>query len=576
MRYGNVHGNVRRGVMAAAAVALMAASPAVAQAPDQPAPHTFEQATFAKQGVTMKRLTAAFQMTKDEQSPTRAFTSPASMLVDPSNPRVIVAATADLRSRVCHLVRSTDAGRTWQFSESLPAPSDYPYCTSNNAGVATASLAWGRNGTLYYALQAYGDGEGFREGKASIALARSTDLGESWETTLVENNRGTTEVPPPSAEGVTGVAVDTSGPRDVVYVGFIRRYRNIPRESPLNDPHVFVATSDDGGATFGEPVNLNHFSRVTHEIEGKSYPLLLQSSFGAPFMTAHEGVVLAVSGSETPFNDQPTPPGPAGAGLSPGSFYAHPFPQLVARSTDQGRTWSVTTLGPPIYAGTGPHTGLGWTPEGGAEGTFVAAYAATPETSPTTGMADIVFQRSTDGGKTWSDPVAIDDDDPNQYFTSFYPQLGVAPNGRIDVVWQDNREQTDYRFNVRYTYSTDGGETWAPNLQINDRPLDFNLGVSFNSDLRYVPGVASTNEYAAFGWADTRLGEELTQTQDSFAAMAQFSSLPATNNVVLIVAAVFGGLVVAGVILLLVLLWRRRRGSPTPSRVERPQPIGAP
>ncbi|MDQ3974288.1 MAG: glycoside hydrolase, partial [Actinomycetota bacterium] len=370
MRYGKVHG----GVVAAAVVALMGASPGLAQ--DQPAPHTFEQAQFAEQPVTPERLTAAFHMTKYEQTPTRAFASPASMLADPSNPRVIVAATADLRTRVCHLVRSTDAGSTWHLSESLPAPSDYPYCTNNNAGVAEASIAWGRNGTLYYALQAYGDGEGFREGRASIALARSTDLGNTWSTTLVEDNRGSTEVHPPSAEGVTGVAVDTSGPRDVVYVGFTRRYRTAPDDSPLNNPHVFVATSTDGGATFPPAVNLNDFPDLTQRIAGKSYPLLMRSSFGAPFLTAHDGVVLAVTGSQTPFDNEPPPPPEAGAGLEPGSYYAHPLPQLVARSTDQGRTWSVTKLGPPIYAGTGNQTGLGWTPKGGPEGTFVAAYAA--------------------------------------------------------------------------------------------------------------------------------------------------------------------------------------------------------
>ncbi|HWB72149.1 MAG TPA: hypothetical protein VG452_08015, partial [Egibacteraceae bacterium] len=200
-----------------------------------------------------------------------------------------------------------------------------------------------------------------------------------------------------------------------------------------------------------------------------------------------------------------------------------------------------------------------------------------PETSDTTGLADIVFQRSTDGGQTWSEPVAIDDDDPDRHFTSFYPQLAVAPNGRIDVVWQDNRELTDYRFNVRYTYSTDGGATWAPNVQINDRPVDFNLGVSFNSDLRYAPGVASANEYAAIGWADTRLGDDLTQTQDNFGAIAQFSPLPPTtaNTVLAIVAAVFGGLVAAGIVLLVFLRMRRRQEGSESPRVGAPEGVGA-
>ena len=160
------------------------------------------------------------------------------------------------------------------------------------------------------------------------------------------------------------------------------------------------------------------------------------------------------------------------------------------RSTDQGRTWSISTLGPPIYAGNGSMTGIGWTAKGAAKGTWVAAYGGSPAASPTTGLADIVVQRSTDDGVTWTDAVAIDDDTPDQQATSFYPQPAVAPNGRVDVTWQDNRDLSDFNFNVRYTYSTDGGATWAPNIQINDRPVNFNYGISFNSDIRQPSGVA--------------------------------------------------------------------------------------
>src|ERR1700738_8895 len=92
----------------------------------------FKQATFAPQSVQATRVTAAFQITKDLQSPVRAFAGPTSMLTDPRNPRIILVAPADLRTRVCQLVRSTDAGHTWHFAQALPAPSDYPYCMDNS------------------------------------------------------------------------------------------------------------------------------------------------------------------------------------------------------------------------------------------------------------------------------------------------------------------------------------------------------------------------------------------------------------------------------------------------------------
>lgn len=513
---------------------------------------TFDQAAFGAQGDGPARLTAAVQMTEDDLAPTRGFTGPSSMLAHPDDPDVIVAATANLRSRQCFLVRSTNAGATWQILESRPSPEDYPRCTSGIAGVGQASIAWGRDATLYYALLGYGDGEGAREGKESLVLARSTDLGDTWTTTVVEDNRGETEGNR-SASGVTALVVDSSGGQDVVHIGYSQAFDDAAEDSPLSDDPVVVATSTDGGETFGEPVNINDFSEVTGEIAGDSYPLIMNSSFGRPFLAVHDGVLLAVSDSKVPFDEE-----------TPGDSY-HPLPLLVARSTDQGETWTVESLGPPIYTGTGAQTGMGWTPEGGPEGTFLAAYAATPETADSSGTADIVLQRSTDGGVTWSEPLAIDDDDPADRFTSFYPQLGVAPNGRVDVVWQDNREEADFRFNVRYSYSTDGGVSWAENVQVNDQPLDFNLGISFNSDIRQPPGVASADEYAAFGWADSRLGDEVSQTQDNFGAIAQFSSLPGDSSALPIAAAAFGGLSVAGVVLLIVMR-RRRVGGPTPAR----------
>lgn len=552
---------MRVGAAAAAIGGMIAAFASSAVAEPGPTPSTYKQVTFAPQGQEVERLVGASQMTRDLEAPARAFTGPTSMVADPENPRIVVAATGDLRSKLCYLTVSKDAGRTWHFSKEPPTDPAYPYCTNNTAGVPQMVVAFGRDGMLYYARQAYGDGEGTREGRSSIMLARTTNLGETWQHTMIDNNRGKTGIPP-NDSGVFGMSVDTSGPQDMITVGFNQGFPDAPMGDPLRAPRVMVATSTDGGATFGQPIDLNTFNRPTIQVAGKTYPLWMRSGFGSPHIVAHDGVILAVSGGDLPFNDQPPPPPEAGTGLNPGSWYAYPLPQMIARSTDQGQTWTITTLGEPILAGTGAFTGLGWTPDGG--GAFVAVYAATPPTSPTIALADIVVQRSTDGGATWSSMQAIDDDPPAQQETGFYPQLSVAPNGRIDVAWQDNRGVTDFHFNVRYTYSTDGGVTWAPNIKVNDRPLDFNYGVSYNSDIRQPNGVASTNEYAIIGWADTRNATELTQTQDNYAAAVQFEPLPTTSNTTApIIAAIFGGLLVAGLILLVVGQMRKRgEGAP--------------
>lgn len=553
-----------RGALAVVAGAMVASTtgPATAQTA-----MTYPKVTFAQQDQQVDQVLSAVNMTRDAEAPARGFTGPSAMAVDPNNPRVVVAATADLRSRICYMTVSRDAGRTWNFSNELPGSEAYPFCTNLTAGVPTVQVKFGSNGVIYYARQAYGDGEGPREGKSSILLARTTDLGNTWQTTMVEDNRGKTGETAPSASGVHGLAVDTSGARDVVHVGYVRSHPDAPAGSPLRRPHVMVATSTDGGDTFAEGVNLNATSQVNFTIAGQSVPLIMRTGFGAPFMFARNGTLLVVAGPEFEPGTAPTAPEDSGSGGASGSWFHFALPQLIARSTDQGQTFTINTLSPPRYDGTGAMTGLGWTPHGGPEGTIIAVHAATPPTSPTSGVADVVMQRSTDDGVTWSEPLAVGDAAPDEYTTNLYPNLSVAPNGRVDVIWQSNRGLADNKFSVEYTYSTDGGETWAPNMTVSDQPLDFNYGISFNSDLRYAPGVASTNQYAVFGWAEARQPDELNQTQDVYGTSAQFAPLPATSNTTApILAAAFGGLVVAGLVLLLAMRLRGGGGgSPQPA-----------
>ncbi len=95
------------------------------------------------------------------------------------------------------------------------------------------------------------------------------------------------------------------------------------------------------------------------------------------------------------------------------------------------------------------------------------------------GYSAIFAQVSTDGGKTWSVPKNLTDDDPARLVGQYIPNISVAPNGRVDAVWWDTRDDPGIRSNdVYYAYSTDEGKTWsarrtrppAPKEAVGDRP----------------------------------------------------------------------------------------------------------
>jgi hypothetical protein len=94
-----------------------------------------------------------------------------------------------------------------------------------------------------------------------------------------------------------------------------------------------------------------------------------------------------------------------------------------------------------------------------------------------TNGTDVMFVRSTNGGLTFSAPKRVNDDPINHSKWHWFGTLSVAPNGRIDSVWLDTRNaanNTDSQ--LFYSYSTDAGNTWAPDVAVSN---------SFNPFLGY-------------------------------------------------------------------------------------------
>ncbi|HTJ74840.1 MAG TPA: sialidase family protein [Acidimicrobiales bacterium] len=501
------------------------------------------------------RLTSAARVSADDLAPSRTYLAPF-LAVDPENPRTIVASAVDARSRTCSTFRSVDGGTSWKKLDATPSPPSFPYCFYIAWMAAETPLAWGRDHTLYYALAGWGDEDGGQRFNKTVLLGRSTDLGDTWTTSTVRNARVLQNA---DVENnlVTSIAVDThSGPSDIVYVGWGTRYPNKTGAIAA----VQVASSTDGGKTFSDPVDVGTFYKKTvKDAAGKEYPVA--NFFGDPqIAVGNDGTVYALY-----------------PGGTPGGFAtAAPTPLLLGRSTDKGKTWDVTEATPPGNYPEGVQM-LKWSPEGGSQGTLHVVYEDKPDQPAGRADRDIYYVRSTDGGRTWTKPRKLNDDqDPDALHLQVTPNLDVAPDGRVTAAWWDFRDDTGAFTNDVYaTWSIDNGTTWSANTKVTDQPINRRLGVWSNgSDMRGPPAIASVDEYTIFGWDDTRLGTELAPSQDIMVRSVQFKALGAGDNTARTVAAALAGLCVAGLLLLAVALAARRRPPPAVPATAEKEPAG--
>jgi hypothetical protein len=82
---------------------------------------------------------------------------------------------------------------------------------------------------------------------------------------------------------------------------------------------------------------------------------------------------------------------------------------------------------------------------------------------------DVMFVRSTDGGLTFSAPHRINDDGLSTKW-HWFGTFSVAPNGRLDAVWYDSRNSVANNTDSQlfYSWSTDAGVTWSPNVAVSN------------------------------------------------------------------------------------------------------------
>lgn len=146
---------------------------------------------------------------------------------------------------------------------------------------------------------------------------------------------------------------------------------------------------------------------------------------------------------------------------------------------------------------------------------------------PSGGAADAYVVKSSDGGNSWSSPVLLSDAPrgPNKY--DFQPRISVAPNGRVDAAWYgitgwDGTGNPTY--DVYYSYSTNGGQTFSPSVKVTSAP-----SLKFLSVFGEYMGLTSDSTRALVSWSDMRLGAP--NAPEEFFAVIWNTAMPISQSI---------------------------------------------
>lgn len=307
---------------------------------------------------------------------------------------------------------------------------------------------------------------------------------------------------------------------------------NFYYNSLTNNPTYFcdVFKSVNGGSSWGDKTYAQGGDKQWMEIDKTNGPGIghIYSNWTSSYSVCSPGFFTRSTDGGVSYEDCVTIPndpfwgtlavGPTGE-LYMGGSIGSDF--LVAKSTNaqisgQTVTWDMTTvvnLDGSITYGIGPNPGglLGQTSiaadtSGGPyHGNVYLLCSVQRYSNPD--LLDVMFARSTDGGLIFSSPIKINDDAGTSAY-QWFGTMSVAPNGRIDVIWLDTRDNPGtFLSALYYSNSKDGGVTWSPNERLSDY-FDPHVGWPQQNKMGDYFDMVSNINGANLAWAATFNGEQ--------------------------------------------------------------------
>jgi hypothetical protein len=134
---------------------------------------------------------------------------------------------------------------------------------------------------------------------------------------------------------------------------------------------------------------------------------------------------------------------------------------VIQKSTDGGKTWSkIIPVSPGFPASGGDSAPLLVEPDGRIDLEY-QGYHITNSTTYTMTPAHSYFTSSDDGGKTWSAPVQVGPDNLTMSLSEWWIDGDIARDaaGNLYITWDTQVNGQDVGW---LSYSADGGKTWSP------------------------------------------------------------------------------------------------------------------
>jgi hypothetical protein len=428
----------------------------------------------------------------------RSNNSPTVVRNPTSAGNLVVANRIDTPEYGCALHVSLDGGAEWADTP-LPLPEgEEPKCYGPDAVFAS-------DGTLYVSFVTL-EGEGNTPNAGWIV--QSTDGGRTFSEPVRALGR--------ELVFQLRIAVDPNDPRRVHLIWLQGEEVGFLKFAQPGNP-ILSTRSDDGGSTWSSP------TRVSSPDRGRS---IAPSPAVGP---DGELYVLYLDLGEDRLDYEGAHRGEGGPP------YPGPFSLVLARSVDQGRTWGESVVADEIVpidrfvVFFPPSPSIAVAPDGRVYAAFHDARLGDP---------DVWLWSLAKGSKEWKGATRVNDTPKRDDTWQYLPQVSVAPDGRLDVLYYDRRSDPDDVMNhVSLQSSFDQGDTFTASARLSSQPFSSMIGFGSQEDLPTLGsrlGLASTDDRALAIWTDTRAGTVATNKQDVARAVVAFSEperlSPATRD----------------------------------------------